>query len=182
MIGTIRKPAFTLLEVIVAVAIFAVIVLASAQIFQAVVSSQVTGFSETALQDDIRYSLEFFTRGARAAQRNTTTGTVCGVPAGYTYYYGDDSALYFKSASGSCLIYYGQVDANGINRLMLSRDGAVFPVSSDKLNIQNLKFIVVDSSTVQPLVTINFTVESNINPNLPALDIQASVNSNWYAN
>ncbi len=65
MVGNTNKSAFTLLEVIVSVAIFAVIVLAATQIFQSVISSQVKNFSETSLQDDVKYFLEVFTREVR---------------------------------------------------------------------------------------------------------------------
>jgi len=180
MTGTIKKSAFTLLEVIVSVAIFAVIVLAASQIFQSVVSSQVKNFSAIALQDDVKYFLEVFTREVQGAIKNTTGGAVCGVAAGATYN-SDGVTLYFQNKLGQCVIYYTAVDAAGITRLTLDRDGVIFYMNSDKVDIQNFKFVVADSATIQPLVTINFTVESNVNSTLPALNIQTSVSSGWYA-
>lgn len=181
MIGTTKKSAFTLLEVIVSVAIFTVIVLASSQIFQSVISSQVKNFSETALQDDVKYFMEVFVREAEGAIKNTTASPVCGVNAGQTYVLVGDS-LYFKNKLGECVIYYVDTDSNGIVRLVLDRGGEPFYLSSDKIDIQNLKFVVVDSVTIQPLLTLNLTVKSKVNPNLPSLNIQTSVSSAWYAN
>ncbi|MFA4942851.1 MAG: prepilin-type N-terminal cleavage/methylation domain-containing protein [Patescibacteria group bacterium] len=183
MIGNIRKPAFTLLEVIVSVAIFSVIVLISTQIFQSVVSSQVKSFSETALQDEAKYFLEVFTQEVRGALKNTTGAGLCSdnLPAGYTYST-DGDVLYFSNKLGECVSYYRETDSDGISRLVLNRDGAPFYISSDKINIQSLKFVVADSATVQPLVTANFTIVSKTSPELSALNIQTSISSGWSSN
>ncbi|MEI7620087.1 MAG: prepilin-type N-terminal cleavage/methylation domain-containing protein [Candidatus Falkowbacteria bacterium] len=182
MIGHIKKPAFTLLEVIVSVAIFAVIILASSQIFQSVISSQVKNFSETALQDEVKYFLEAFSREVRGAKKNTSGGTICDslIPSGSTYIV-DSGSLYFQNKLDECIRYYVSADTNGVNRLTLSQNSFSFYVSSDKIDIDKIDFIVSDSDTVQPLVTVNFTVKSKTNPNLPTLNIQTSVSSGWYA-
>lgn len=181
MIGNIKKPAFTLLEVIVSVAIFAVIVLAASQIFQSVISSQVKSFTETALQDDVRYFVEIFTREARGAMKNTTGSSICGgnIPNGTTYVFAGN-ALYFQNKLSQCVAYYPSVDSDGINRLVISRDGTPFYVTSNKVDVDSFEFVVADSATVQPLVTMNLTVKSKTNPNLPALNIQTSVSSGWH--
>lgn len=184
MIGLTKKSAFTLLEVIVSVAIFAVIVLAAAQIFQSVVSSQVKNFSETALQDESKYFMEVFTREARgAANRSATVTTDCdgNLLAGETYTYDAvNNILWFKNKLDECAAYTIGVDPNGINRLILQR-GADDPayLTSNKIDIEALKFVVDNSVGFQPFVTINFTVKSETNPNIPALDIQTSVSPNW---
>jgi len=184
MIGLIKKSAFTLLEVIVSVAIFAVIVLAAAHIFQSVVSSQVKNFSETALQDESKYFLEVFTREAKGAIiRSATTTTDCAeeLLAGETYTYNAvDNILWFKNKLGECVAYSQDVDANGINRLILQRGTDDYAyMTSDKIDIEALKFVVDNSPGFQPFVTINFTVKSATNPNIPALDIQTSVSPDW---
>lgn len=183
MIGNTNKSAFTLLEVIVSVAIFAVIVLAATQIFQSVISSQVKNFSETSLQDDVKYFLEVFTREVRGAQKNTTGAAICnGAIAASSTYVVTDGVLYLRNKLGGCVAYYAAVDPNGVNRLVLNRDDVPYYLSSDKIDIENLSFVVADNSNIQPLVTMNLTVKSKVNLNLPALNIQTSVSSDWYAN
>lgn len=183
MIGATRKPAFTLLEVIISVAIFAVIVLAATQIFQSVLTSQVKNYTETALQDDIKYSLEVFTREVRGAIKNTTGAAICDnhIPDGQTYYT-DGAALYFKNALGQCVTYYTLTDSDGTIRLVLDRGSESYYLSSERVDIETLGFVVADSATIQPLVTMNLSVKSEVNPNLPALNIQTSVSPNRLSN
>ena len=173
MVGNTKQSAFTLLEVIVSVAIFAVIILAATQIFQSVISSQVKNFSETSLQDDAKYFLEVFTREARGAQKNTTAAALCDdIIATSSTYVVTHGALYFQN----------NFDADGVNRLVLQRNDDSYYLSSNKIDIDNLSFVVADESNIQPLVTMNLTVKSKVNLNLPALNIQTSINSGWYAN
>jgi|GEM_PF-340285 len=176
MTGTIKKSAFTLIEVIVSVAIFAVIVLAATQIFQSVVSSQISNYSETSLQDDSKYFLEVLTREATGAAKNTSGITLCSsmIPDGTTYFT-DGTTLYFLNSFGRCVSYYVEADGDNINRLVLDRAGEAQYLSSDKIDIKALKFIIDDASDIRPLLSINLTVKSKVNPNLPSLDIQTSV-------
>ena len=53
-------------------------------------------------------------------------------------------------------------------------------MTANKVDVNSLGFVVADSSTVQPLVTMNLTVKSKTNPNLPSLNIQTSVSPNYY--
>ncbi|PIT94454.1 hypothetical protein COT98_03575 [Candidatus Falkowbacteria bacterium CG10_big_fil_rev_8_21_14_0_10_39_9] len=183
MVGNTKQSAFTLLEVIVSVAIFAVIILAATQIFQSVISSQVKNFSETSLQDDAKYFLEVFTREARGAQKNTTAAALCDdIIATSSTYVVTHGALYFQNNLGDCVRYYSKFDADGVNRLVLQRNDDSYYLSSNKIDIDNLSFVVADESNIQPLVTMNLTVKSKVNLNLPALNIQTSINSGWYAN
>ena len=78
------------------------------------------------------------------------------------------------------MAYSQDVDANGINRLILQRGTDDYAyMTSDKIDIEALKFVVDNSPGFQPFVTINFTVKSATNPNIPALDIQTSVSPDW---
>lgn len=180
MIGN-KKPAFTLIEVIVSVAIFAVIIITSSQIFQASLNAQIENIDEVALQEDVKYALEFMSRQARGAIKNTSGSTLCGVDADYTYAT-DGSTLYFQDAYSACVTYTTEVDVNGVQRILASQGSLSHYITSPRTDVESLKFIVADDpSTVKPLLTLNFQAKSKTDINLPALSAQISVSSNWYA-
>lgn len=181
MIG--NRKGFTLLEVIVAVGIFAVIILASVRIFQAVVSNQRTALIDSDTQENIRYFTEVFTRETRLAQRNTSGVATCGVTTNHVFATSTAGAadiLYFKNSDNQCVKYYTEFD-NNIRRVRIDRASTSDFVTSKKINIEALRFFADDASTsTQPLVTMNLRVRSENNPTIPALNIQTSITPRLY--
>jgi prepilin-type N-terminal cleavage/methylation domain-containing protein len=182
----IDKSAFSLLETMIAVAIFAVIVLASSQIFLSVLNVQSTNISDQDMQENIKYFLEIFTREAQSAQRSSALSAPC--LAGGTQYYAtqifatssvfsaSSTELYFKNSSGQCVEYHLDTDSAGINRIKIRRDSADDYITSPNVNIKSLSFAVDDVGTsTQPLVTVNVQVQSADDPNLAAYNIQTSI-------
>ena len=174
--------AFTLLETIIAVAIFGVIILSSSQIFQSVLSSQKTNTVDQDIQENTKYFLEVFTRETQTAQRSATSSAPCLV--GGTQYYAtqifavnaSSTELYFANSDGECVKYYAASDSAGINRLKITRASQDDYLTSAKVDIKSLNFIVDDVSTsTQPLATVNIQVQSPNDPDLASYNIQTSV-------
>jgi len=180
-----NKSAFSLLETLVAVAIFAVIVLSSSQIFRSVLSSQRTNIVDQDVQENIKYFLEVFTRETQTAQRSTALSAPCLQGQGGTQYYAtqifavnaSSTELYFENSDGQCVKYYVAADSNGLNRIKIKRGGGEDDfVTSPSVLIKSLNFAVDDISTsTQPVATVNVQVQSENNPNLAAYNIQTSI-------
>ena len=175
MIGDKKLRGFTLIEILVAVSIFAVIILVTSSIFRNVLVNQKTAADDSETREDVKYFLEIFSREAKDAVRNTSTAPVCGVEPDHMFGGNASSTeLYFQNVSGNCVAYFTELD-NDINRLKIQRDGADFFVSSAKINVSALSFITDDAADVQPIVTMNIQVLSQVDQTIPAYNIQTTI-------
>ena len=174
--------AFTLLETMIAVAIFAVVVLLASRIFQSVLSSQKTNAVDQDVQENVKYFLESLTRETRTALRNTSGADLCGVGANHIFAVNATSSqLFFENASGQCVEYFSSIDSSGLTRLAVSRDAAAYYLTSNRVAVKSLKFVVDDVTTsTQPLLTVNVQVQSENNQNIPAYNIQTSISPITY--
>jgi len=170
-----KKKGFTLIEILVAVSIFAMIMLITSSIFRNVLTSQRTASDDSETREDVKYFLEIFSREVKGAVRNSSGNVLCNVEPGHIF--STDAAsgeLYFKNQAGQCVAYFKEVD-NDISRLKIQRDADEFFVSSDRINITGLRFVIDDAMDIQPIVTANIQVLSQINQSIPAYDIQTTV-------
>jgi len=167
------KKAFTLIEVVVAVAIFSVIVLAAVRIFQSSMRAQRDIEWDYTLQSDSQYFLNLMSRELSTAQKDLA-GT-CSVPAGHTYAT-DGSVLYFKNSLGQCVAYGAAVDG-GVTKVGVDRDGVGNYLSGSGIDIEQLAFTVDDdgSSTSQPLATVNMKFRSINSASTTAINLQLSI-------
>jgi prepilin-type N-terminal cleavage/methylation domain-containing protein len=183
MIGNNRhnSSAFTLIEVLVAVAIFASVILMSSRIYQNVLNNQHINRIDQDIQENIKYFLEVFSREASSALRNNSTSTECLVGASHIFATDASSTeLYFRNSGGECVQYYSEAD-NGITRLAIDRDGLAGYITSPKVLIKGLNFVLDESSTTtQPIVTVNVQVQSEDDPNIAAYNIQTTISPRDY--
>lgn len=100
-----RQKGFTLVEVMVAVAVFAIIMLATVDIMLIVLRSQEETTRIQAIQDNARFSLELITKEMRTGSRYQI-GKVCTT---------DGSEIHFIGNSGQDRVYY--LDPNGSGRI-----------------------------------------------------------------
>ena len=179
MIG--NKRGFTLMEMMIAVAIFALITVMAASIFRNTMTAQRQSISEVDAEESVKYFMEVFSREVRTAERNSSTGDVCGVGSNHILVASDDgSELYFKNQAGACVVYKTVVDPKNILRVDVRRysdiDDYEAYLSPASLPLKSLAFVVDDvSSTTQPVVTLNLKLAVPSNNQLTDYNIQTTI-------
>lgn len=172
-----KSAGVTLLELIVAVAIFTVVIGGSSGVFISALRAQRVVLADQNLIDNTRFALEFMSRQLRLAARDQTgacTGTAD------TTYSNSGGILKFINSDGACVHY--RLNANSIE---ISQNGggsfANLTLSSIAL-VTNLSFIVSGAAradSFQPRVTILITAQSfgGLPEVTPELNIQTTVSA-----
>lgn len=145
---TSYKEGFTLLEMLVSIAIFSVVIISSIGVLLSISAGQAKSSSAQVIQDNIRYTLELMTKELRQAGTYTPSscnGSQCAV-------------LTFVSASGANVTYC--LSSGTVKRSTGSQSCATegSPLTSDEVEITTLHFYVVGSQAGaldgQPRATI----------------------------
>ena len=156
----------SLLEMIVAVSIFTMLMLAVTSIFQNVVMSQQSAVAAQNTQESMRFVFEVISKEIRQAKNDTIS---C-APSGSNRIYNTQvsgTELYFVNKNDECVRYY--IDFN--DQLIIGRDdGGGFvdlPVTPDEILVSNLQFSVTDNDVSdlpnqleQPRVTVRLRAEN----------------------
>lgn len=168
-----NKKGVTLLELLVAIALFSVVILSATQIFEMVAKSQRDAIAAQNMQENLRYAMEVMSKEMRGSQRDD--GSCFGNNI-YATNVGQD-ALYFKNVRDECVTY----DLDNF-RLRVNRAGSVNYVTPDEIKINNLKFFVVDDIGVeQSAVTMEMDIEAVGNTlGKQNIKIQTTISSRYY--
>lgn len=170
----------TLLELVVAVAIFTSVVVMATGIFQGVIAGQRAVIAAQNTQESMRYTLEVVSKEIRSAKKSDDSCAVgLGLitdnnpnPANKVYNTANGQVqLYFINKDNFCVVYFLENDSNNISRLKIRRrssDGLIndsFYVTPDDIAVSNLHFVVVDNiigafNTIQPKVTLRMEAEA----------------------
>ncbi|MCK4553738.1 prepilin-type N-terminal cleavage/methylation domain-containing protein [Candidatus Parcubacteria bacterium] len=176
----------TLLEMMVAVAIFSVVMLSATKIFQIVIESQRSAIAAQNLQESMRYAFEVMAKEIRMAQK-ITSGSDCtglyNIPSSNIIYYLPSSQeLRFKNIYNECVKYY----LNG-TRLKIGRNPDVGSavegyITPDEIEVSNLEFIVIDDvGNEQSMVTIKMDIEAvGSQLHKQTMKIQTTISSRYY--
>ena len=152
---TIQKniSGFTLMEVLVAVSLFAIIILGATKIYLKIADNQETISQENYVQSDIEYFLKIFSNNAKEAQFSSGS---CSVSAGKFYSLENSSSTINFIVNNYCYSFeYLSVDGNGGIYFLNSVIASPKIITSSETNILDLKFVVDDSiSERQPIVTV----------------------------
>ena len=174
-----NKSGVTLLEMMVAVAIFTVVMLSATKIFQMVIESQRSAIAAQNLQESMRYAFEVMAKEIRMAQKDVGGAGQCpNVGNGKIYDTNSDKdELNFKNFNDDCVKYY--LDNN---RLKINRDTDSGYITSDEIEVSNLEFIVIDDvDTVQSMVTIKMDIEAvGSGLHKQAMKMQTTISSRYY--
>ncbi len=92
--NTPRSSGFTLIELVVATGLLALIMLMATGIFSRNITVQRRDIAQMALQEDVRFALELFSREARTAYGST-----------YALPDGSGSAIIFRNQATDCVMY-----------------------------------------------------------------------------
>jgi prepilin-type N-terminal cleavage/methylation domain-containing protein len=174
-----NQKGITLLELIVAVGIFSVVILAATGIFQAAMEGQRSAIAAQNLQESMRYAFEVMSKEIRMAQKST--GGDCGGGFGSGKIYktksGNDE-LNFKNYNGECVKYR----LNG-DRLEIERNSIAGFITPDEIKVSNLKFSIVDNIPAeQSKVTMKMDIETAGGKDMhkQRMTIQTSVSARYY--
>ena len=173
---------FTLIEMITAVTIFAVIMTSAVGIFRGVIEGQRNAIAAQNTQESMRYALEVMSKFIRQAQKGehycelTAEG---GAPAVSSTYNIDNTiasingvntgsdVLYFKNKYGNCQYYF--IDNNSTLYTASSTPSLgnteIHQMTPDEIEVSDLEFSIFDypigavpGDKVQPRVTLTMKV------------------------
>lgn len=176
---------FTLMEVIVSVALFSVIILTATGIFKLVIDAQRKEIATQNVEESLKYFLEVLAKEIRTAQKSV--GGSCGVPDGEIFTVGANSlgdVLSFQNFYEECVVYSLEADAVSAGRFKIQRDSDRGFISPAKIVIDSLNFYLTSGTSTQPTVTINLSAQAASGPSsytaVTALTIQTSATSRLY--
>ena len=167
----------SLIEMLAAVAIFAITIGAISGLFISAIRTQRRILATQELLDQTSYVLEYMGRALRMAKKDTSL--VC-LSTAKNYENGIDwiRFLKFESATGTDVCYYFYLSGN---RIYESKGGAAgISLTSEKLTVNFLKFVVsgddLPTDTLQPRVTIFLEIfGKGATGEQPKIQIQTSI-------
>jgi hypothetical protein len=173
----------TLLELVIAVSLFALTMVMATGIFQAVINSQRAAIASEDLQENIRYDFEKLGKDVRTAQKVTTHGCL---PSGSVYWNnnGVGDKLRIMSYRNQCLEYSlrnGQIYVAYPTSTDSNLSGGL-PLTPKELTINKLVFNITDSSAkAMGLVTVKANLSVLIK-GAPAevIDLETTLSSRAY--
>jgi|GEM_PF-331191 len=175
-----NQKGFSLIELVVSVAIFAITMLIVTQIFKIVLDGQRRAIASQDMQEGIRYSYERMGKEIRMAQKDTV-GNCAGLNKVYSTTDGND--LKFLNYHGDCVRYYLDGDRLTVSLVPVDKSstkiGYITPAS---LTISNLKFSIIDNSdTLQARVTFKMHILAHLPTSIDQnLDVQTTLSSRSY--
>ena len=177
-----NEKGLTLMEMIVAIAVFLVVVIMSSNIFTAVMSGQKRSIAQQNTQENMRYVFEVLGKEIRQAQRSDQDCFGAGVNRVFNTA-GGDSILYFKNEEDECVAYFL---LDGV--LVVRRGVRMASTTPEFLEISGLTFDVTDnliiagaSARVQPRITIKMRAAArNETLNTVMLNMQTTISSRFY--
>lgn len=169
------KRGFTLIEMMVAVTIFALVIGSATGLFISAVRSQVKALAAHKLLDESSYVIEYMSRFLRMAQ--STGGSCTSGGLNYENPGGDASRILFSNYYGSCQEFY--LDGGGL--LKQDLDFLFWgELTSANLEVTSLQFnlsgeaLIETGDYLQPRVTISMTIKKR-DATGPEIKIQTTV-------
>ncbi len=172
----------TLLELMVAVSLFAFTLISATQVFKVVIDGQRDAIASQDMQESIRYTFERVAKEIRMANKDATS-TCTGLPDKVYDVSPAEDELYFLNYKNECITYF---TSDGRLRMTWDPPGGppqTMPLTPRKIRINNLKFSVDDDlGTEQSRVTmlIDLQVDTDIKKHQQRLRMQTTISSRYY--
>lgn len=173
----IIKKAFTLIESMVAVAIFAILIVSATSIFLSIIKSQRNTLSAKNAQESISYALEAMAKEIRMAKvddgKCIVTGRVYQVEEG-------GRRIKFRNYQNTC-VTYEVID----KRLVITRGEKTAFMTPTSVKVDQLNFNLrnEDVEIQQPIVTLRFDFDYfNNEAGRQSMQIQTTISSRSYEN
>lgn len=160
---------FSLVEIMVAVAIFSVVISVASMSFILAIKSQKKSLAEQELLAQTSYVMEYMSRALRMAKKDLS-GDCIAAKTNYGRPYGNSSIrfLNYEGATGECQEFF--LDVDGQLKMRKSSDdtaanfGAAVPLTSATLTIDpgSVQFYLIGESqfdNIQPRVTIFLDID-----------------------
>ncbi len=172
----------TLIELLVATSVLALIVIALATTGVSIMQTQNRANALQGLQDDLRFSLEVAGKEIRLSQVSKDAQDTNCVPEGDSFVY-TNSSLRFINDRDECVRYQYDATNQTLCRDVDSNldDGVSFPASctsiiSNKTKITDLRFTVTgqDQAGQQPRITVTLNSQSSVRSDI-TLSLQTTV-------
>lgn len=183
-----------MIELMVAVMLFSVLMLAATQIFKMVIDGQRNAISAQNVQENMRYAMEKMSKEIRMAQiSNTLASQECvsifSPPATAIYKVfntvDSNSKIYFKTKDNKCVVYY--LENNRLKIMDGVGAGAIAGfITPAKVEVSNLKFYIDDDligafHSTQPYVTMKMDIKAiGLAIHEQKMKIQMTVSSRYY--
>jgi len=169
------KNGYTLVEILVGIAIFALLVAGPTGLFISSLRSQnrILGLREVV--DSSSYLLEYMSRTLRMAQKDKT-GVCISAGANYEYPVGHNRQIRFLNYKGNC----HEFSVTGGGKLREKSPIGAFPVdlTSSDLKITDLQFEISggdQNDDLQPRVTILLEITKAAIPGFPEVKVQTTI-------
>jgi len=133
-VKNINNKGFTLLELVIAMSLFAILILIVTNVFTKAIEVQKKTVDEQNLQGDIRNAMAIFEDEVQRVTKHVDASCSCSEGKFYCVNVNNDT-LYVKNKSGSCIVYS---DSGG--RLKVNRAGMQEYLTSEDITIENLDF------------------------------------------
>lgn len=175
-----NKGGFTLIEMLVSMALYSVAILAATSIFQAVADGQRNAIASQNIQESMRYGLELMSKEIRTAKVNTGS---CGTDTNKIYNQDSLDSINFINQNDECVTY-----TFDNNTVMVQRDtyGPV-PLTPSSVSVNHLKFIITDtlgSNIAEEQAKVIISIEAEYILNKPGqrqtMIIQTTISSRHY--
>jgi len=171
----------TLLEIVVAISLFAFLVITITEIFQSIMKSQKNIIANQSLDENMMYIFEVMSREIRMAQRDYEDPLdACIASSSGRIYYATSSILYFRNQYGECVRYF----ANNKRLYIYREDSATStPITPNNIKIENLKFFnfgnLIENSQEMVHINMDAYIDNNRLESAKTI-IQMSITSRYY--
>jgi len=154
-----NKKGVSLIEIIVATALFAVAILTATQIFQMAMTGQRNAIASQNVEENLRYVFEVISKEIRYVIPEESNSCGFGMADGDLYNSPAINILEFKNSSDQCVTY--QMDPGG-TKFFIVRDGVGLDVTPNEILVSELAFDVIPyaDNSRQSQVTVKMKVRA----------------------
>jgi len=168
-----KNDGFTLVEIMVATAIFSIVIAISIGLFVSSIQAQKYILNYQQLLSQTGYTMEYMSRSLRMAKKDNGS---C-VNGNYQVPLSNDSIKFLNNNNGECWRFYLYSNGNE-KKLMVERNGKSYNLTSNNLRVNKFRVSVIgDSSGHQPKVTIFLDIQGvkSVAGHFPRIKIQTTV-------
>jgi len=172
------KKGFTLIEVLVSVAIFSLLIAGPTGFFISSLKGQKKALSSQELIDSTSYFLEYFSRAVRMAQKDSLSSCLTNSFVKTNYELTEGPGIKFMNYKGECQEIY--LDAE--EKILKEKRGVSDPISLTSSNLEVVSFQIrlsgeTQSDNLQPKVTILLKMrgKSQAEDMRPEISIQTTI-------
>jgi len=176
---------FSLIELMISVALFSIIILSATQIFKLVVDGQRGAIATQNVEESLKYFSEVTGKEMRMAQKNSDSACL-DIPNDKIFVVTNISStsdtLIFQNRYGQCVSYRLGVDpVSGQQRFVIQRNSDYGWITPAKIKMDALHFIINDDLSKQPIVTVNLRAHATNQAQFQSsMTIQTSITSRYY--